>query len=105
MKNSMWDNYKEKTVVSHEWEGETICNDCGEPCSLIWEDQGIGPYEYFGALGTHVDWCEVTDCCGCEEHHEFDLEEDCPELCELSEIDSSVVGSVIQKYGDLITLN
>lgn len=43
---------------------EHVCGD--------WADNGIGPYEYWGARGVHVDWCyevehtrvvvDVTDC-------------------------------------------
>lgn len=29
-------------------------------------DEGIGPYEYFGAKGVHTAWVEVTDCCDAE---------------------------------------
>lgn len=26
-------------------------------------DDGIGPYEYFGATGVHHNWVDVTECC------------------------------------------
>lgn len=29
-------------------------------------DEGIGPYEYFGATGVHTAWVDVTECCEAE---------------------------------------
>jgi len=41
-----------------------ICSDCGEECTAVMQDQGIGSYEYWGFKGTHHDWREVSPCCG-----------------------------------------
>jgi len=40
-----------------------ICDSCGEECSSICVDQGIGPYEYWGAKGCHHDYQNVSPCC------------------------------------------
>ena len=44
-----------------------ICADCKEECKVVLEDFGIGPYEYWGAKGTHHDYQAVSDCCECGE--------------------------------------
>lgn len=59
------------------------CADCKEECSVIWEDQGIGPYEYWGAKYCDSHFVAVTDCCGCDKvlNDEGD-EEDATEYAE-----------------------
>lgn len=50
------------------------CHSCGtaDP-DIISIDEGIGPYEFHGATGTHTNFRDVTDCC----HAEFsDMETD-----------------------------
>ena len=39
------------------------CPACGEVCSGVWEDFGIGSYEYWGARGTDVRMVYVSNCC------------------------------------------
>ena len=39
------------------------CCECKEACSVRWEDEGIGSYEYWGAKGIDVDWQAYSDCC------------------------------------------
>lgn len=40
-----------------------LCAACGQPAELIEVDFGIGPYEFWGATGVHVDIQTVTECC------------------------------------------
>jgi hypothetical protein len=46
---------------THGW-----CSDCGKECSSTQIDEGIGPYEFWGARGVHHDWVTVSDCCEAE---------------------------------------
>jgi len=39
------------------------CPLCHRPCEAVLVDFGIGPYEFWGAPGVHVDECVVSDCC------------------------------------------
>jgi hypothetical protein len=43
-----------------------ICSDCGIQCESVTEDQGIGPYEYWGSREVDVQLVEVSPCCGAE---------------------------------------
>ena len=45
---------------------DAYCCECGEPCSVVWTDEGIGVYEYWGARGVHVDWQASSSCCEAE---------------------------------------
>ena len=41
-----------------------ICPGCDrKDPDMVWVDFGIGPYEYWGAPGTDIQWCYVTKCC------------------------------------------
>jgi hypothetical protein len=40
-----------------------FCSACGNSCTPIMVDFGIGYYEYWGATGVHRDIQEVSDCC------------------------------------------
>lgn len=40
-----------------------ICNNCGMACEAEIQDQGIGPYEFWGSRGVHHDWVEASPCC------------------------------------------
>lgn len=40
-----------------------ICTYCKEECEVVYIDEGIGMYEYWGCVGRHEDWVEVSDCC------------------------------------------
>lgn len=42
---------------------EQLCAACGQPAEVIEEDQGIGPYEFWGACGVDTRIVEVTSCC------------------------------------------
>lgn len=42
---------------------QEICTGCGNACHEVVVDFGIGPYEYAGASGVHVDKHQVSDCC------------------------------------------
>jgi hypothetical protein len=46
-----------------------ICGHCGENCNVVEIDEGIGPYEYWGAKSVHHDFVKVSDCCH-EDFHE-----------------------------------
>lgn len=39
------------------------CKRCGEECDAFYVDAGIGPYEYWGATGRHVQMEIVSGCC------------------------------------------
>lgn len=43
-----------------------ICASCGKQAKAVRRDMGIGPYEYWGARGTHHDWQIVSECCEAE---------------------------------------
>ena len=50
--------------------GFGTCPECGDvPGHMV--DEGIGPYEFWGAKGVHHDWIPVCDECG-EEMTEFE---------------------------------
>ena len=40
------------------------CNDCKQDCDIVFEDYGIGPYEYWGARGVHKDYRATCSVCG-----------------------------------------
>lgn len=42
------------------------CSSCGAPCICEWADHGIGPHEYWGSGGCHVEWHYESECCGAE---------------------------------------
>lgn len=46
--------------------GEYICKNCGEECSIVAIDEGIGHYEYFGAKGYDSRIVHGSDCCECD---------------------------------------
>ena len=39
------------------------CSECKQECDVKYEDEGIGSYEYWGALGVDVKWVGYSDCC------------------------------------------
>ena len=49
-------------------EGAGTCSECGEPCAGVWQDLGIGSYEYHGYKGYDVQWCWVSECCEADVH-------------------------------------
>jgi hypothetical protein len=52
---------------------ETTCKECGEPCTVIGVDFGIGAYEYWGATGYDSRVELVSNCC------EVDFDGEAPE--------------------------
>lgn len=40
-----------------------FCSACGNSCTAVMVDFGIGHYEYWGSTGIHKDIREVSDCC------------------------------------------
>jgi hypothetical protein len=57
-----WDPYDpEDEYVPDEETG--TCSHCGEHCTVIGVDDGIGPYEFWGQKGRHVDIVQVSNCC------------------------------------------
>lgn len=43
------------------------CHSCGAPNPDTKQiDEGIGPYEFWGATGVHTAWVDVTECCEAE---------------------------------------
>lgn len=47
----------------HEDMPSGICEDCGEVCTAVMRDFGIGSYEFWGARGVHTDYQPVSPCC------------------------------------------
>ena len=39
------------------------CTHCKEECSVRWEDDGIGSYEYHGVKGVDERWIAYSDFC------------------------------------------
>ena len=71
MNREDWDEYPED-------EGEHIdgvCEACGEKCTSVTQDDGIGPFEYWGSKGVHHEYVEVSPCCQAEVIDEPELEE------------------------------
>lgn len=55
-----WDDRRD----FYEPEEETgRCTECGENCTVIGVDNGIGPYEFWGQKGTDVQIDLVSNCC------------------------------------------
>lgn len=52
------------------------CTECGQECTVIEVDFGIGAYEYWGATGYDSQICDVSDCC------EADTQDTPPSLIE-----------------------
>ena len=42
------------------------CTECGEPCTVVIVDTGIGYYEYGDEVSIHHEYFEVSDCCEAE---------------------------------------
>ena len=59
---------------------EGVCNSCGEECTAVTVDFGIGPYECWGARGNDVQLEEVSPCCEDDvvdkEDYEMDRDDD-----------------------------
>ena len=67
-----------------------VCFDCKTSTSVKIVDEGIGPYEFWGAVGNHTDLREVSTCCGSENIGETNMDAlcgSCGELCETVEND------------------
>jgi len=65
-----------------------VCFDCKIQTTVETIDEGIGPYEFWGALGNHTDFREVSTCCGSENVGETIMDAlcgSCGELCETVE--------------------
>jgi hypothetical protein len=44
------------------------CPTCRDWRDTVWTDEGIGGYEYWGARGCDVQWCESCSECDCPAH-------------------------------------
>ena len=57
------------TFYADDWDDSSrdnkiwYCHECHQECSLNWEDEGIGAYEYWGATGVDENWQASSDCC------------------------------------------
>lgn len=63
-----------------------ICAECKQQCNAIEVDFGIGPYEFWGQRGVHINKAWVSSCCEAEmltdegkpyEHDPYIPEDDC----------------------------
>lgn len=43
-----------------------ICPACGQECSGVWIDNGVGHYEFWGAPGVDRQMFYVSNCCETE---------------------------------------
>ena len=48
------------------------CKKCKQECEVVWEDVGIGSYEFWGSHGVHTEYACYSKCC---EDELFDDEE------------------------------
>ncbi len=67
----MWEEIAREEYLAYlhdQWllQARAVCLACYEVCKIVVEDFGNGPYEYWGAKGTHVDLQDVSDCCGAD---------------------------------------
>jgi hypothetical protein len=46
-----------------DYPSEVWCAACGAPTRVVEIDNGIGAYEYWGAVGYHTDIHPVSECC------------------------------------------
>ncbi len=44
-------------------ESKHWCVECGEECEIVEVDEGIGPYEFWGAPGNDIQIVKVSYCC------------------------------------------
>lgn len=42
---------------------DPVCSNCFHNCGVVVEDQGIGPYEFWGSKGVHHEYVAVSSCC------------------------------------------
>jgi len=62
----MRDYYEPEELELEEYEPDTehaTCSYCKKECIVVGQDEGIGPYEFWGFKGNHVDIVPVSDCC------------------------------------------
>ena len=58
--------YDRENYDPADYQEEGICLECGEICTVKTIDEGIGPYEFWGAKGTHHNYVKVSSCCEVE---------------------------------------
>jgi len=59
--------------MSHHHSSYCAC--CLKECNVVTVDEGIGQYEYWGALGVDIRLVDVSDCCEAELLDELPEEE------------------------------
>lgn len=57
---------KTRREISSELPAEATCSECGDTCTPVVVDFGIGPYERHGHKTNEVDLQVVSDCCEAE---------------------------------------
>ena len=65
----IFDSYGEEidpSDIEYDERTQGICSSCGEECTAITEDHGIGVYEYGSERAVDVRLAEVSPCCGDE---------------------------------------
>lgn len=57
---------------------EIFCSFCRNPCSYKIVNEGIGPYEYWGAPGNDKQLAVVSKCCRerCVDEHDMEITPD-----------------------------
>lgn len=53
-------------MCDHEDPPEGVCDACGAICVGVWQDTGIGSYEFWGTMGVDERWAWVSPCCCAE---------------------------------------
>ena len=62
------------TKIRHKHAGTGFCKECGE-VEVVWIDNGIGPYEYWGQKCNQHDWQVVCEQCE-QPVEDFDEDDD-----------------------------
>ena len=63
----IFDSYGEEvdpSDIEYDERTQGICASCGEECTAITEDHGIGPYEYGSIRPVDIRLVEESPCCG-----------------------------------------
>ncbi len=62
-----FDSYGEEvdpSDIEYDERTQGVCKSCGEECTAVTEDHGIGPYEYGSIRAVDVRLVEESPCCG-----------------------------------------
>jgi hypothetical protein len=60
------EDFSDDREIGGESAPSGICSECGEECTGVAVDEGIGAYEFWGAKGVQHDWRWASPCCEAE---------------------------------------